>query len=67
MSSRRANRAEALAAFTTAHLREETHLAAFSINGWNTHANQRHTLPNALRELSTAILTPRRNLGPVWT
>lgn len=66
MSTRGSARAEALAKFTADRLREETRVAAFSINGWDTHANQARTLPNALRELSAAILTLMRNLGPVW-
>ncbi|MEL7149147.1 MAG: DUF1501 domain-containing protein [Pseudomonadota bacterium] len=67
MSTRGAARAEALAKFTADRLREETRIAAFSINGWDTHANQARTLPNALRELSTAILTLKQDLGPVWS
>ena len=48
-------------------LKEETRIAAFSITGWATHANQARNLPNALNELSTAILTLKEGLGPVWT
>jgi uncharacterized protein (DUF1501 family) len=66
MNTRRAHRAAALASFTAARLREETRIAAFSINGWDTHANQSRSLPNALGELSTAILTLKQDLGPVW-
>ena len=50
----------------TERLKNDTRLAAFSINGWDTHANQSRTLPNALGELSSAILTLKRDLGPVW-
>ncbi len=66
MATRRAQRAEALARFTADRLREDTRLAAFSITGWDTHANQARTLPNALGELSTAILTLKQDLGPIW-
>ncbi len=66
MSPRRATRAKPLAEFTAARLREDTRIAAFSLNGWDTHANQARTLPNALGELSTAILTLKAGLGPVW-
>lgn len=66
MNTRRAHRAESLAGFAAARLRDATRIAAFSINGWDTHANQTRTLPKALGELSTAILTLKRDLGPVW-
>ncbi len=66
MSMRRAHRAKPLATFAAGRLREATRLAAFSISGWDTHANQSRTLPNALDELSTAILTLKSELGPVW-
>jgi uncharacterized protein (DUF1501 family) len=65
-SPRAALRAEALANFAAARLREETRLVAFSLNGWDTHANQHATLPRALAELSTAITTLRAGLGPDW-
>ncbi|MEM7720727.1 MAG: DUF1501 domain-containing protein [Pseudomonadota bacterium] len=67
MSPRRATRADALARFAAGRLREDTRIAAFSINGWDTHANQHRTLPNALGELATAITTLKADLGPVWS
>ena len=66
MSARRAGRADALAAFAAGRLREDTRIAAFSINGWDTHVNQANALPRALAQLQTAILTLRRDLGSVW-
>lgn len=66
MSPRRAARASPLAEFAAGRLREETRIAAFSINGWDTHANQARSLPNALGELSDALLTLKQGLGPVW-
>lgn len=66
MAPGRANRAKPLASFAAGRLREDTRLAAFSINGWDTHANQDRSLPRALGELSTAILTLKDDLGPVW-
>lgn len=66
MSPRRAGRAKPLAEFAAKRLREETRIAAFSINGWDTHANQDRTLPRALNELSDALLTLKSELGPVW-
>jgi uncharacterized protein (DUF1501 family) len=66
MSPRRAGRAKPLAEFAAGRLKEETRIAAFSINGWDTHANQHNSLPRALSELSTAILTLKAELGPIW-
>lgn len=66
MNARRANRAAALAAFAAGRLKDDTRIAAFSINGWDTHANQSRTLSNALTELSKALTTLKRDLGPVW-
>lgn len=66
MSPRNARRAKPLAEFAAGRLRDDTRIAAFSINGWDTHANQHNTLPRALNELSTAILTLKSELGPIW-
>lgn len=55
-----------LAEFAAARLRDETRIASFSINGWDTHLNQKGGLTNALRKLSDTILTLRAGLGPVW-
>lgn len=66
MSPRKAGRAKPLAAFAADRLKEDTRIAAFSINGWDTHANQHNTLPRALGELSAAILTLKSELGPFW-
>lgn len=66
MASRRALRAEPLAKFTADRLKEDTRIAAFSINGWDTHANQSRDLPRALNELASAITTLKTELGPIW-
>ena len=66
MSPHRAGRAKALAEFAAARLKDQTRIAAFSINGWDTHANQNNTLPRALGELSTAITTLKSELGTIW-
>ena len=66
ISPRRAGRAKHLATFAAGRLKEDTRIAAFSINGWDTHANQHNTLPRALGELSTAITTLKSELGPIW-
>lgn len=66
MAPRAARRAEGLARFTAARLRENTRVAAFSLGGWDTHARQATVLPRALNELATAITTLRSDLGPDW-
>ncbi len=55
-----------IARFTAEQLLGETRIASFSINGWDTHANQKRALARALRELQSAILTLKQTLGPVW-
>lgn len=55
-----------LAEFAAARLRDDTRIASFSINGWDTHLNQKYGLQTALRKLSDTILTLRAGLGPVW-
>ncbi len=53
-----------LAEFAAARLRGDTRIASFSINGWDTHLNQK--LQQALNRLSDTILTLRAGLGPTW-
>ena len=55
-----------LAEFAAARLRDETRIASFSINGWDTHLRQEGGLKTALGRLSDTILTLRTGLGPVW-
>ncbi len=66
MNVRQAAKAEALAGFAADRLTEDTRIAAFSIGGWDTHRNQNGTLPAALAELSSAILTLKKRLGSHW-
>ncbi len=66
MSTRRGARAEALASFAAARLTEDSRIAAFSLNGWDTHANQANALPRALTELRVAIETLKSGLGGNW-
>ena len=56
----------ALAQFAAGRLRQETRIASFSINGWDTHAAQRVSLTRSLGRLSETILALRDGLGPVW-
>ena len=57
---------EALAEFTAERLRGETRIAAFSINGWDTHRGQAGLIRGPAANLSAAILTLRAQLGAVW-
>ncbi len=66
MNTRTSQRAEALATFTAEQLSGASRVAAFSLNGWDTHQSQKGALNRALVELSTAILTLKSGLGPVW-
>jgi uncharacterized protein (DUF1501 family) len=55
-----------VAEFAAGRLRGDTRIASFSINGWDTHLNQRQGLTRVLSQLSDTILTLRAGLGPVW-
>lgn len=55
-----------LARFAASRLRAETRIASFSVNGWDTHQNQRGSLTATLGRLSATILALRDGLGPVW-
>jgi len=66
MNPRKADRAEALAGFAASQLARDARVAAFSLNGWDTHQNQQGALGAALRELQVAILTLKQGLGPAW-
>ncbi len=66
MNPQQAAKASALAGFAADRLNEDTRIAAFSINGWDTHRNQTVTLKPALGQLSSAILTLKKRLGANW-
>lgn len=56
-----------IAEFAASRLRDETRIASFSLNGWDTHNNQVVGLRQALSRLSDTILTLRAGLGAdVW-
>jgi len=58
---------QAVAEFTGKRLRDDTRIASFSINGWDTHQSQFRSLPRALSRLSDAILTLKDTVrGDVW-
>ncbi|AHD08715.1 DUF1501 domain-containing protein [Phaeobacter gallaeciensis] len=56
-----------IASYAAQQLRGESRIAAFSINGWDTHNRQTGALKRALRRLSETILTLHGDLGPgIW-
>ncbi len=55
-----------VAEFAAQKLREEARIAAFSIGGWDTHANQSRSIKGPLSQLSDTILTLRDTLGADW-
>lgn len=66
MTVRKANRAKALAELSATRLNADSRIAAFSLYGWDTHVRQSRSISNALRELSSALLTLRDGLGDNW-
>ncbi len=66
MGGGRSGPTKALAQFAAEKLNEQSRIAAFSIGGWDTHANQSRGLGNALGQLSEAILTLKSGLGNNW-
>lgn len=57
---------DALAKFAAERLRGETRIAAFSLNGWDTHRAQMATIRSPARQLTAMLTTLKRELGPVW-
>lgn len=56
-----------VAAYAAQQLRGDARIAAFSINGWDTHYRQAAGLKAALGRLSDTILALRQGVGaPVW-
>lgn len=58
--------AAALGAYAATRLNGESRIAAFSIAGWDSHANQPQILGKALDRLVAAILALREGLGENW-
>jgi uncharacterized protein (DUF1501 family) len=48
-----------IAEFAAQQLSNEARIAAFSLNGWDTHQNQMNTLPRALTTLAETLVTLR--------
>lgn len=57
----------ALAAFAADRLNRDTRIAAFSINGWDTHRDQDGPLTRRLERLADVILALKQGLGPNWS
>ncbi len=56
-----------VAKFAAGRLRKDARIASFSLNGWDTHANQGRVLARSLSALSDVILTLKSELkGPAW-
>ena len=56
-----------IARYAAERLRGDARVAAFSLNGWDTHRGQEFTLPRALAPLSETLLTLRDGVGAeVW-
>ena len=58
--------AEKLARFAAGRLRQDTRIAAFSLNGWDTHRDQGLAIRPPAQRLATMLTTLKRELGPVW-
>ncbi len=57
-----------MAEFAAKKLRKEARVAAFSLNGWDTHQHQLRALAPALERLSDVLLTLKQDLtGPIWS
>ncbi|AUQ55021.1 DUF1501 domain-containing protein [Phaeobacter inhibens] len=64
---RRAPPHQRIASYAAQQLRGDSRIAAFSINGWDTHNRQKGALTRALRRLSDTILTLHGDLGStIW-
>ncbi len=57
---------EEIARFAAGRLREDTRIAAYSMTGFDTHANQARGLTRTLKDLAANLLILREELGPVW-
>lgn len=52
--------------FAVRRLREETRIAAFSLNGWDTHRNQTAAIRRPAVQLAETITGLKEGLGDVW-
>jgi uncharacterized protein (DUF1501 family) len=56
----------ALAAFAADRLNHDTRIAAFSMNGWDTHRDQAGHMERRLGQLAEVLLTLKSGLGANW-
>lgn len=66
LTAESAVKGETAAAYAGRRLAAEVRIAAFSLSGWDTHANQRQALTRSLADLSAALIALRDGLGPHW-
>lgn len=64
--TRERDRVGSIVRFAAERLQGDSRIAAFSLNGFDTHAKQDRALPRALGPLQEAVLTLREGLGDVW-
>ena len=57
---------DALVDFAASRLVEDTRIAAFSQNGWDTHRGQAAGIGRSLTRLERTIMRLKEKLGPVW-
>ena len=57
---------DTLVDFAAARLLQDTRIAAFSLNGWDTHKAQSVAIGRSLTRLERTILRLKEQLGPVW-
>ncbi|MEM6588900.1 MAG: DUF1501 domain-containing protein [Pseudomonadota bacterium] len=55
-----------IASFAASRLKMDTRIAAYSLSGFDTHANQSRGISRALTQIADNILTLKAELGPVW-
>ncbi len=61
------SRREPLAAFAAERMNEEARIVSYSLNGWDTHRNQKGALTSALDVLQRSILSLKDGLGANWS
>lgn len=58
--------AAALASFAAQRLNDASRIAAFSLNGWDTHRNQSRNMGTGLGQLAEVLIVLKRDLGANW-
>ncbi len=67
VAQKNGNAQQQVASFAASRLRGAARIAAFSLNGWDTHRRQDAALPRSLSQLAQTLLTLRRDLGQtIW-